>query len=48
MLFTPSPRSRLFERFDLGNIREAPVTLDEDLLEAEKRAELDFLRGAVQ
>lgn len=47
MLFTPSPRARLFERFELGNIREEPVTLDAGLLEAEKQAELDFLRDAV-
>jgi hypothetical protein len=46
MLFTPSPRSRLFDRLDLGAIRERPVTLSRDRLSQEKGALLDFLRNA--
>ena len=46
MLFTSSPRSRLFER--LGFVEEkaitkAPASLDMDLLELEKKKQLDFL-----
>jgi len=46
MLFTPSPRSRLFARLGLEDIKERPVTLDPSLLAREKQAELDFMRRA--
>jgi hypothetical protein len=47
MLFTPSPRARLFERLGLNDLRERPVTLDPDYLECERQAELNFLKSAV-
>jgi hypothetical protein len=47
MLFTPSPRARLFERLGLGTIREKPVTLNLDYLERERQAELQFLKQTV-
>jgi hypothetical protein len=47
MLFTPSPRARLFERLGLGAIREHPVSLKPDYLEREIQAELEFLKSAV-
>ncbi len=47
MLFTPSPRARLFERFGLDGIRERPVSLDMEMLEKEKNAEINFLRESV-
>ncbi len=47
MLFTPSPRSRLFDRLGLAAIRERPVTLSRQRLEEEKQSELDFLRRAI-
>jgi hypothetical protein len=46
MLFTESPRSRLFDRLHLGQIREKPVELDLAYLAKEKAMELDFLRSA--
>lgn len=46
MLFTPSPRARLFDRLDLSDIRDRPVRLAPERLAAEQEAELDFLRGA--
>jgi hypothetical protein len=47
MLFTPSPRARLFERLGLGAIRERPVRLDPERLEEERQSELHFLKAAV-
>ncbi|SKB07321.1 polysaccharide pyruvyl transferase family protein [Aeromicrobium choanae] len=47
MLFTPSPRSALFDRVGCGDIRKHPVTLDPDFLEAERAAEVDWLRAHV-
>ena len=44
MLFSSSPRSKLFDRMQLGEIRKKPVTLDPKILEAEKSRELKFLR----
>jgi hypothetical protein len=45
MLFTPSPRARLFDRVGLGAIREHPVSIDLELLRAEKQAVYAFLAG---
>jgi hypothetical protein len=47
MLFTPSPRARLFERLGLHTLRERPLSLDPDYLEQERQAEIDFLKSAV-
>mgnify|MGYP001484216839 CR=1 FL=1 len=47
MLFTPSPRAKLFERLNLTKIKEMPMTLDMDYLERERRLELEFLKKAV-
>jgi hypothetical protein len=47
MLFTPSPRSYLFDRLGLSDIRKRPVTLDANYLRTEKAAQLTFLRQAV-
>jgi hypothetical protein len=47
MLFTPSPRARLFDRLDLAHIREQPVTLSRDRLEQEKNGVIEFVRRAV-
>jgi hypothetical protein len=47
MLFTPSPRARLFERLGMNAIRERPVTLNLDYLERERQAELEFLKTCV-
>ena len=44
MLFSPSPRARLFERLGLDTIREQPVQVPREVLHAEKAAELAFLR----
>jgi hypothetical protein len=48
MLFNPSPRARLFERFGLGRIRQEPVSLPTEQLEVERGAQLAFLQEAVQ
>jgi hypothetical protein len=48
MLFTPSPRSRLFDRLDLAAIRQQPVMLSPERLAQEKGDELAFLRKAVE
>jgi hypothetical protein len=45
MLFSTSPRSRLFDRLNLGNILKSPVTLDMQLLTLEKENLLSFLRN---
>lgn len=47
MLFTPSPRAKLFERLGLNDIKKKPVSLDMDYLEMERQAELDFLKDAL-
>jgi len=46
MLFTPSPRSRLFDRLDLAAIRERPVSLPAEALAREQEGEMAFLRDA--
>ena len=48
MLFTPSPRSALFERVGLTDIRHRPVTLDMDWLEEERGRQLAFLTDVLQ
>jgi hypothetical protein len=47
MLFTPSPRSALFERVGCGDIRDHPVTLDLAFLEDERQKELSWLKANV-
>ncbi|QNB47100.1 hypothetical protein BR63_12755 [Thermanaerosceptrum fracticalcis] len=47
MLFTPSPRSYLFDRLGLTDIRKKPVLLNKDYLEEEKKKQLEFLKHAV-
>jgi len=47
MLFTPSPRSRLFDRVGLNDIRTKPVTLDLDYLEVERTKEIEFLKNTI-
>ena len=47
MLFTQSPRSRLFDRVGLSEIRERPVVLNSDYLSEEKAKEIAFLENAV-
>jgi hypothetical protein len=48
MLFTPSPRARLFDRLGLAAIRDKPVTLCPQRLCDEKNGVIEFLRKAVQ
>ncbi len=48
MLFTPSPRARLFDRLGLSDIRHRPVELSRDRLAEEKDALLAFIRKAVE
>jgi hypothetical protein len=45
MLFTPSPRARLFDRVRASDIRSRPVSVDPAWLAGEKAAELEFLHG---
>jgi hypothetical protein len=47
MLFTPSPRSALFDRVGCGDIRRHPVTLDPASLEVERQNELAWLAAHV-
>ncbi len=47
MLFNPSPRARLFERLGLARIRQEPVFLPQQQLEAERSAQLAFLHQAM-
>lgn len=47
MLFTPSPRSALFERVGCADIRKFPVQLNLDYLEDERQRELAWLRTHV-
>ncbi|MFC1977610.1 polysaccharide pyruvyl transferase family protein [Chloroflexota bacterium] len=46
MLFSESPRSHLFDRLNLDEIRDRPVILSKDKLDIEKEKEIDFLRTA--
>ena len=48
MLFTPSPRARLFERLALYDIKSCPVVLDEGLLKKEQENEIEFLSNAIE
>lgn len=48
MLYHPTPRARLFARVGLGEIRERPMTLDQEYLERERMNELEFLKQAVK
>lgn len=43
MLYHPTPRARLFERVGLTQIREKPVTLDQDYLESERQSQIEAL-----
>ncbi len=47
MLFSPSPRSKLFDRLGLDEIRNRPVTLDREILRSIKDEEISFLKNAV-
>jgi polysaccharide pyruvyl transferase WcaK-like protein len=46
ILFSPSPRSQVFDRLGLSDIRKQVVTLPYDVLEKERTEEIDFLRKA--
>lgn len=46
MLFSKNPRSVLFERFGLDDIRRRPVLLAREKLNIEKERQIDFLRNA--
>lgn len=45
MLFSPTPRARLFDRLGVGDVRQRPVVLDREVLAAAKADELAFLEG---
>ncbi len=45
MLFSPTPRARLFDRLGLDAIRERPVVLDPTVLASAKDDQLAFLRS---
>jgi hypothetical protein len=47
MLFSPSPRTYLFDRLGLSSIRSSPTLLDKNKLAKEKQDEIDFLKSAV-
>lgn len=47
MLFTPSPRSALFERVGMTEIKQRPLRLEPDYLEEQRQNELAFLKDAV-
>ena len=47
MLFTPSPRSALFGRVGLADVREKMVTLDLDYLADEQEKEIAWLKAQV-
>jgi Polysaccharide pyruvyl transferase len=47
MLFSPSPRTYLFDRIGLSDIRNKPMSLEKEYLEKEKRAQVNFLKKAV-
>ncbi len=46
VLFSPSPRSQVFDRLGLSEIRRKPISLSGDLLRDEQEKELEFLRKA--
>ncbi len=46
MLFSPSPRSQLFDHLNLEGIREKPTSLDPSLLKEKKKNQLEFLKSA--
>ncbi|GAB5560438.1 MAG: hypothetical protein SynsKO_20850 [Synoicihabitans sp.] len=46
VLFSPSPRSMVFDRLGLESVREKPTTLNPEFLLQEQEAELDFLKRA--
>lgn len=48
MLFTPSPRSALFERIGLDDIRNRPCSLDMDWLEEQRQQQLSFLADVLE
>jgi hypothetical protein len=48
VLFSKSPRSQVFDRLGLDSIRKEVVTLDPELLERERCAEINFLKEAVK
>lgn len=47
MLFSPSPRTHLFDRLGLSDIRNKPMILEKKELEKEKKAEIAFLKEAI-
>lgn len=47
MLFTPSPRAKLFERIGATQIKEKPFQVDMSYLESEKSKQITFLKNAV-
>jgi polysaccharide pyruvyl transferase WcaK-like protein len=47
MLFTPSPRSALFDRVGCNDIRNRPVSVDLEHLEDERQRELAWLKAHV-
>lgn len=47
IMFSPSPRSQVFDRLGLSAIREKVVTLDQDYLESQRQGVLDFLNTAI-
>ncbi len=48
MLFTPSPRTRLFERLGLNDIKKRPIRLDPERLKLEKDKQLSFLKESIE
>jgi len=46
MLFSPSPRSQLFDHLNLAGLREKPTVLDQNLIREKKTKQLEFLKGA--
>ncbi len=44
MLFSLSPRTRIFDRLGISNIRNSPMTISLDKLETERQGVLTFLR----
>ncbi len=47
MLFSPSPRTYLFDRLGLSEIRNRPLILDKNILIKEKQLEIDFFKDAL-
>ena len=48
MLFSPSPRTYLFDRLGLSDIRKRPIILESKVLEKEKKDEIEFLKAAIE